>query len=157
MAASECSTATPPQHIALLGGGIIGLASAHYILASALLPQGSTVTLVENSRQGVAPGASSQAGGFLAGGERGTWVNPRSYDLARLSWTCFRGLAGLLDGVSRFGWAECGATGLRVGEGDASKSAYRNLPIGAAVGAEEGGRWLEGEREDLSGPGMGQV
>lgn len=150
----------PPQHIALLGAGIIGLSSAHYLLAHPSLPPHSTVTLIENSHLGVAAGASSQAGGFIAGGDGRGWTNERSRALAAVSFGCFRELAGELEGGRTYGWRECGATGLKVGEGEEKRSAYRNLPGGTKVEAgreEEEGRWMTGEREDMSGPGMGQI
>lgn len=60
-------------HTAIIGGGIIGLCSAWYTLESKHLPQGSTVTVVENSRLGLYQGASSSGGGFIAGGMGSDW------------------------------------------------------------------------------------
>lgn len=146
----------PPVHIAILGAGIVGLSTSLYLLRHPSLPLGSTVILVENTRQGrVAPGASSQGGGFIAGGDGQSWVNPRSRSLARCSFQCYKELDALLDGVREYGWRECGATGLRVGEGDEDRSKYRILPQGEAAPASE---WLEGVQEQLGrGTGIGQV
>ena len=139
----------------LLGGGIMSLSAAFYLLTDPALPRGARVTIVENSCTGIAAAASSYAAGFLAGGAD-VWQAPPSQDLARLSWQCHVALAAQLNGAEKWGFRECGAVGLRVGGGDESRSAYRLLPGGKKeVIADD---YLVGEREDLTGAGgMGQV
>jgi hypothetical protein len=142
-----------PLKIAIFGSGVVGLSSAYYILSSPLLPAGSTVTLIENSSS-IAAGASSYAGGFIAGGAGGdAWQGAPSRDLARLSWECHLQLVGVLEGRDKYGWRECGAVGLRVGGGGEERSAYRVLPVGVKQVVDED--WLEGEREDMAGDGRG--
>ncbi|KAK4702732.1 hypothetical protein P7C70_g3487, partial [Phenoliferia sp. Uapishka_3] len=143
------------RHICLLGGGIMSITTAYYLLTDPALPSGTRVTLVENSRRGIAAGASSYAAGFLAGGED-AWQAPPSQDLARLSWKCHVQLAKKLGGADAWGFRECTSVGLRVGGGSESRSAYRLLPGGKKEVLEDD--WLVGEREDLTGRGgMGQV
>lgn len=156
---------TAPQHIVILGSGIIGLCSAWYLLQSPDLPNGSTVTIIENcTSKRIAPGASSQAGGFIAGGNGSGWVGDASKDLARLSWTCHIELADKLDGREKWGWRETGAVGLRVGSGHNTRSKYRDLPSSGKKETGAAAEWLEaGEKEDLLGgkkgsqAGVGQM
>lgn len=151
------STASIPEHVCIFGSGIVGLSTAYYLLTSPLFPPHSTVTIFENSHNGIAPGASSFAGGFIAGGKTSVWHDPASQGLARLSWKCHVELAEELGGSKKWGWRECAATGLRVGDdAAASRSAYRALPAGNKDVGEPG--WLTGERENLSGDGgIGQM
>ncbi|GAA6007988.1 hypothetical protein JCM11491_006567 [Sporobolomyces phaffii] len=148
------------QEIVIIGSGIVGLCSAYYALT---LSPSSRVTILESSRAcTVAGGASSYAGGFIAGGP--SWHDPSSQDLARESWNCHVHLAKVLDGERNYGWRECGAIGLQVGH-PISRSAYRTLPQGngsETVTVEKGklrpGEWVEGEKEELSlEGGVGQV
>lgn len=148
------------ERVVILGSGIIGLCSSLSLLSAS---PSCTVTLIENSSSGqIAPGASSQAGGFLAGGSsQGGWVGEASVSLARLSWQEHLRLAQELGGREKWGFRECGAVGLRVGAGEGegegvSRSAYRDLPEGVK---EAGESWLEGEREDLANGlgGIGQM
>ncbi|ORY92911.1 FAD dependent oxidoreductase [Leucosporidium creatinivorum] len=134
--------------IVILGSGIVGLCSAYHLLKSPALPPNSTVTILENSSDGsIASGASSKAGGFIAGA-RGGWCGEPSTDLARLSWECHLELVNELGGREKWGWRECGAVGLRVGGGGQSRSAYRDLPKGKKEVSDRD--WLNGEREDLT-------
>lgn len=155
------SPSATPVHIGILGAGIVGLSSSYYLLTSPELPPGSTVTLLDNTRQNrVAPGASSQAGGFIGGGDGSSWVNPLSLDLARLSFACHKHLAeDVLGGAENYGWVEeCGALGVTVGTGDEQRSAYRRLPKGSKASAlKKGEGWLNGEREELPGTGVAQM
>ena len=133
----------------------MSITTAYYLLTDPTLPSGSRVSIVENSRSGIAAAASSYAAGFLAGGED-VWQAPPSQDLARLSWRLHTDLARQLGGADAWGFRECGAVGLRVGDGKESRSAYRLLPDGKAEVIKDD--WLVGEREDLTGNGgMGQV
>lgn len=145
-ALSMSSGAKQPQQIVIVGGGIIGLCTAHSLLNSPSLPPNSTVTIIENV--GIASAASGKAGGFISR----DWHNPFTTDLARLSWLEHLALAQKYDGVQKWGWRECGAIGLRVGsqEEDVERSAYRILPGGEGM---QGETWLNGEREDMSGSG----
>lgn len=154
-----------PQHTIILGSGIMGLCSAYYLLH--LSPASSShhvVTLIENSPSlTIAAGASSFAGGFLAGGP--AWHEGPARDLSRLSWECHVEMARELKGEERYGWRESRAAGLNVGGKGESRSKYRTLPGGVEkkeeVGEEErerGEAWYEGEKEELSTEGgVGQV
>lgn len=53
-----------PDNILILGGGIIGLSTAYYLLTSPHLPAKSTITLIE--RTAIAHCASSRAAGIIA-------------------------------------------------------------------------------------------
>lgn len=141
----------------ILGGGIIGLCSAWYLLQSFELPRDSTVTIIENCpSKRIAPGASSQAGGFIAGGNGQGWVGAASRDLARLSWSCHLDMANKLDGREKWGWRETGAVGLRVGTGHNTRSKYRDLPSSGQKETGADATWLEdGEKEDLLGGKLG--
>ncbi|GAA5870599.1 hypothetical protein JCM16303_001530 [Sporobolomyces ruberrimus] len=148
------------QEIVIIGSGIVGLSTAYYSLT---LSPSSRVTILESSTERqVAGGASSYAGGFIAGGP--SWHDPSSQDLARESWNCHVEIAEVLGGAENFGWRECGAIGLSVGH-PVKRSAYRTLPEGKgkeSVEVEEGrlpaGEWVEGEKEQLSlEGGVGQV
>lgn len=148
------------QDIVVIGSGIVGLSTAYYLLT---ISPSSSVTVLESSTTGtIAGGASSYAGGFIAGGA--SWHNVPSQDLARESWKCHAALAKLLDGSENFGWRECGAIGLSVGD-PVNRSAYRTLPGGTKkekIEADDGklppGEWVEGEKEELSlEGGVGQV
>ncbi|KAL8286462.1 hypothetical protein RQP46_004479 [Phenoliferia psychrophenolica] len=99
------STSAPPPHFCLLGGGIMSLTTAYYLLTSPSFPAGARVTLVENSRAGIAAAASSYAAGFLAGGAD-VWQAAPSQDLARLSWKCHVALAEQLGGKDKWGFRE---------------------------------------------------
>ena len=151
---SNPSAPAPPQDIIVVGSGIIGLCTAYYLLTSPLLPPSSRLTLLENCST-IAPGASSFAGGLVAGGKGDDWQGAPSRSLARLSWRLHCELARELGG-ERYGWRECGAVGLRVGGGETSMSAYRTLPDGKRDAVE--GDWLDGERMDMTGEGgIGQL
>ena len=58
-----------PIHTAIIGGGLVGLCSAWFALSRHILPKGSTVTIIENSRSGLHNGSSSRGRGFLVGGD----------------------------------------------------------------------------------------
>jgi glycine/D-amino acid oxidase-like deaminating enzyme len=137
------SPQAPADQIVIVGGGIIGLCSAYYILTSPLLPRNSTVVIIEASKHGVAQAASSSAGGFIS---RDWHTNP-VLSLAKLSWECHNELANKLKGEQNYGWRMCGAVGLTVGDELVERSAYRILPEGKAQTRK--GDWLNGAREDM--------
>ncbi|KAM0754781.1 FAD dependent oxidoreductase [Meredithblackwellia eburnea MCA 4105] len=138
--------------IVIIGAGIIGISSAYYILTHPARPKNTNVVLVENATSGIAPAASSWAGGFIAEG----WQDDPSKSLSSLSWNCHVQIARNLGGEANFGFRQCSSTGLRVGGGNQSRSAYRNLPNGKKEVLHND--WLVGEREDLTGTlGMGQI
>lgn len=132
-----------PQRIVIIGGGIVGLSTAYYVLASPHLPPHSTVTLIESSTRGIAQMASKNAGGFISK----YWHEKEVLPLAALSWACHVELANQFGGATEWGWRECGAVGLTVGSVGAERSAYRNLPEGRQEVIE--GDWLNGSREDM--------
>lgn len=68
----------PPIHTAIIGGGIIGLCSAFMALSHHTMPEGSTVTIIENSRLGLHQGASSSSLGMLTAGTGYSWCMPVS-------------------------------------------------------------------------------
>ncbi|GAA6041708.1 hypothetical protein JCM8097_003093 [Rhodosporidiobolus ruineniae] len=149
------------QTVVVLGSGIVGLSTCYYLLR---LSPSSKVVLVENSpSRTIAGGASSYAGGFIAGGE--TWNDGHEGALRMLSFACHEEMAAHLDGGEKWGFRHCGVIGLNVGGLDEDRSKYRNLPQGAGRKAVEGdgkelpkGTWVEGEREELSTEGgVGQV
>lgn len=57
-------TESIPRNIVIIGGGIIGVCTAYYLVTDPSLPADTSVTLVEGTR--IAAGASGHAGGFLA-------------------------------------------------------------------------------------------
>ncbi|GAA5856401.1 hypothetical protein JCM8547_008727 [Rhodosporidiobolus lusitaniae] len=145
------------QEICIVGSGILGLCTAYYTLE---LSPTTRVTLVENSlSRTIAGGASSQSGGFLAGGK--AWHEGLAQDLGRLSWEEHVALADKLGGREQYGFRESTAAGLNVGGQDEDRSKYRTLPGGSGrkkVEAKDGKSWVEGEREELSTEGgVGQV
>ncbi|SCV72647.1 BQ2448_4184 [Microbotryum intermedium] len=143
--------AAPRFELVVIGSGIIGLCTCYYLLDSDDLPQNTRVTLVENSRsRTIAHGASSNAGGLVAGGNPDSaWFGPTTTSLAELSYRCHQELAR--SGIGEWGYRETAATGLTVGRGPQTRSAYRNLPRGTQETVKH--EWLEGEREDLGGQG----
>lgn len=133
------------QDIVIIGGGIIGISAAYYLLVNQHFAPGSTVTLVENVA--IASAASGKAGGFISR----DWHNSATLNLANSSWLEHCELAQRFNGAQKWGWRKCGAIGLRVGELDGmERSAYRILPEGEGM---QGESWLNGEREDMSGTG----
>lgn len=134
--------------VVILGAGVIGLCSAFY-----LVEKGARVVLVDNAQE-VAQGASGYAGGFI--GTTG-WHGPDVEPLARLSWREHVRLAKLLDGENEYGFRECAALGVRIGEASLRRSAYRRLPTHGAHSTHVD--WLNGDdQEDLTGNGgVGQV
>jgi glycine/D-amino acid oxidase-like deaminating enzyme len=70
MPTSTTSSAIP-RNIVIVGGGIIGVCTAYYLVTDPSLPEDATVTLVEGTC--IAAGASGHAGGFLARDDK--WFN----------------------------------------------------------------------------------
>lgn len=124
--------------VVIVGGGIIGLCTAYYLLES-----GCKVTIVENSS--IACAASSKAAGFIGGGPG--WHQPANVDLARLSFQQFSELAMRFDGPRTFGWNLCTTTGVKVGATE-KMSAYRQLPVSNTQAGK--GQWAHGEHVPLS-------
>lgn len=138
-------------HVVIVGGGIIGLCTAYYLLTS---PSPPRVTLVENTHIGAA--ASSKAAGFVAGNKG--WHAPANVDLARLSFEAFTELAKTLNGAESFGWRIVRTTGVKIGNQD-KMSSYRTLPVGEpASSSKDGlGAWANGEKVPLINEGAGQL
>ena len=57
-----------PRNVVIIGGGIIGVCTAYYLVSDPTLPEYTTVTLIEGTK--IAAGASGHAGGFLAREEK---------------------------------------------------------------------------------------
>jgi glycine/D-amino acid oxidase-like deaminating enzyme len=83
-----------PKDIVIIGGGVIGICTAYYLLTTGT----SNVTLVETHE--VAGAASGKAGGFLAL----DWHGPATNDLAALSWRLHKELAKEHDGENKWGY-----------------------------------------------------
>ncbi|SCZ92647.1 BZ3500_MvSof-1268-A1-R1_Chr5-2g08065 [Microbotryum saponariae] len=145
------ASAEPRPELVVIGSGIIGLCTCYYLLTSDDLPLNARVTLVENSRsQTIAHGASSNAGGFVAGGNPDSaWFGSTTSSLGELSYRCHQELAQ--SRIGEWGYRETSATGLTVGHGDQSRSAYRTLPKGTSETVEHD--WLDGQREDVGAQG----
>ncbi|KAL1405625.1 hypothetical protein Q8F55_009264 [Vanrija albida] len=143
-----------PADIVIIGGGIIGVSTAYYLVTS---PEQPRVTLIENTS--IAAAASGKAAGFIA--REAAWHYPATEDLARLSFAAFQDLAARFDGERAFGWRQfSAATGVLVGTDDGKMSEYRNLPNSRALDGSDRPAWTHGRRVDLSGKGeggMGQV
>lgn len=137
------------SEIVILGGGVIGLCTAYYLLESDKLPHGSRVTIVENVS--IAFGASSRAAGFIGGGD--AWHKEANQQLARLSWDAFEKLSRKLDGSNSYGYRYCSVTGVVVGEGQNKMSSYRQLPTGVVASPSNRVPWYNGQsvNMDVSG------
>jgi glycine/D-amino acid oxidase-like deaminating enzyme len=129
--------------IIILGGGIIGLSTAYYLLTSSPKPR---VTLIEPHR--VAHGASSRAMGMVAE----TWHDREVLPLARLSWRCYLELVEQFSGIDEFDWRLSKVTGADIGQPQSKRSAYRKIPVGKQT-SEQGGLVLNGTKYDMTGHG----
>lgn len=76
------SAPNTPRNIVIIGGGIIGVCTAYYLVRDPLLPKGTTVTLVEGTE--IAAGASGHAGGFLARDEE--WFTEATKGACLCAW-----------------------------------------------------------------------
>lgn len=133
-------------NVVILGGGIIGLSTAYYLLSDAA-SYPVKVTLIEPHR--IAHGASSRAMGMIAE----TWHDRDVLPLAKLSWRCYRDLVSAHNGGQEFDWTMSKVSGVDVGSSKVKpgrRSAYRKLPAGRHVAERE---WLSGERYDMTGSG----
>lgn len=91
---------TAPREIVVVGGGIIGVCTAYYLLSS-ITPASSPVTRVTLVEEEVIAGAASgKAGGFLAL----DWHGPATTSLAKLSYRLHRDLATEYGGAERWGY-----------------------------------------------------
>ncbi|CAD6904892.1 unnamed protein product [Tilletia controversa] len=96
-AAAASPVPVPERHIVVVGGGVIGAATAYY-LASHPGRHAARITVCETSYL-IAPGASSKSGGFLAS----DWHDHGTASLAALSFRLHSELAEEHDGEAR--WA----------------------------------------------------
>lgn len=99
----------PPEHIVIVGAGIIGCTTAYYLSRhqvatrsggtspSASSLERTKITIIEASKRGPAQGASGKAGGLVA-----KWARPE--ELARLSFGEHVRLAEEHGGAERWGW-----------------------------------------------------
>jgi glycine/D-amino acid oxidase-like deaminating enzyme len=132
--------------IVIVGGGIIGLCTAYYLLDSGA---DVGVTIIENVS--VANGASSRAAGFIGGGSG--WHKEANQALAALSWEAFEQLAKKLDGAKSYGYRHCAVTGVKVGTGQDEMHSYRQLPAGATASKTNRVPWYNGESMNLDTSG----
>ncbi|KAF1814581.1 fad NAD binding oxidoreductase [Eremomyces bilateralis CBS 781.70] len=98
-------TAPEPQHIVIIGGGIIGCCTAYFLSRHPLYhPSTHSITLIEATT--IAGGASGKAGGLLA-----KWAYPSC--LVPLSFRLHARLAEEHAGAQRWGYrlVECGQLG----------------------------------------------
>lgn len=105
-----------PAHrdIVVVGGGIIGVCSAYYILAALGDVETTSVTLVEE--EAIACAASGKAGGFLAL----DWHGPATTSLARLSYGLHQELAAEYDGPNRWGYRDMDSFSFAISANDSS-------------------------------------
>jgi glycine/D-amino acid oxidase-like deaminating enzyme len=96
--------------VVILGGGIMGLTTAFYLLQS-----NAKVTLIES--HAIAHGASSRAMGMIGR----DWQSTSTKQLAQLSWKLYQEFPNMLQVT--------GAIGVQV-ESGAKLSRYRDLPNG---------------------------
>lgn len=89
------------REIVVIGGGIIGVCSAYYLVSAlTATPEASLVHVTLVEEEGIACAASGKAGGFLAM----DWHGPATTSLARLSYTLHQQLATEHDGAERWGY-----------------------------------------------------
>lgn len=137
-------------HVVIVGGGIIGLCTAYYLLSGRTSVR---VTLVENTH--IAAAASSKAAGFVAGNKG--WHTDANVELAKLSFDAFTALAAELDGANAFGWRLVKTTGVKIGNQD-KMSGYRTLPVAESLSNTEGlGAWANGDKVVLINEDSGQL
>ncbi|XP_060187634.1 putative oxidoreductase TDA3 [Lycium barbarum] len=111
-----------PKHVAVCGGGVIGVCTAYFLSKS-----GANVTLIEQSA--VACAASGKAGGFLAL----DWCDGGPVaSLARASFNLHRLLAQELDGPQSYGYRPLTTLSVSVDESlssSSSSSSNRTGPL----------------------------
>ena len=120
-----------PAGPVIIGGGIIGLSTAYYLLTH---PSRPTVTLIERVTPGHA--ASGRAMGMI-GRE---WQPRHTLALSRLSWRCYEDLDRAYGGAEGWGWKNAEALGLEL-ESGATLSRYRAVQKGEIEGGEGGVQW----------------
>lgn len=92
------SNSTPPQHIVIIGGGIIGVCTGYYLAIHPSRPANSKITIVEATH--VAGAASGKAGGLLAL----DWHGQATASLSELSYRLHQELSQEHDGVKNWGY-----------------------------------------------------
>ena len=133
--APAASASTSSRCIVIIGGGIIGLSTAYYLLSASSFPV-PKVTLVE--RHKIAHGASGRAMGMIGR----DWQPSHALPLSRLSWECYEELDTTYGG-EKWDWMVRPALGVEVKSG-ARLSAYRPVRKRGKGGMGEG-RGLNGE------------
>lgn len=88
---------TPPKNIVIIGGGIAGVSTAHFLSLSSARG-GAKITLVENVK--IAAGASGYSGGFLAK----DWHGSATADLSAMSFDLHAQLANEFGGREKWGY-----------------------------------------------------
>jgi glycine/D-amino acid oxidase-like deaminating enzyme len=112
------------RHIVIIGGGIIGVCTAYYLLTHARSPGPEVkVTLVETYV--VAGCASGKAGGFIPL----DWHGPATASLGRLSWNSFADLAREYDEAQKWVSRPMGAVGYAVLSAKATKNKSSELGL----------------------------
>jgi hypothetical protein len=106
------------RHIVIIGGGIIGVCTAYYLLKHARSPEGPEVKVTLVETHVVAGCASGKAGGFIAL----DWHSPATASLGRLSWNLFADLAREYDGAQKWGFRPMGAVGYTMLSAKATKN-----------------------------------
>jgi glycine/D-amino acid oxidase-like deaminating enzyme len=91
-------SSTNPQRIVIIGGGIAGISTAYYLIRSASLPSGSSITIIEGTD--IAAAASGKSGGFLAK----DWHGSATASLSAMSYDLHKGLADEYGGKDKWGY-----------------------------------------------------
>jgi glycine/D-amino acid oxidase-like deaminating enzyme len=92
------STHKPPQHIAIIGGGIAGISTASFLAHSPSLPAGAQITVIEGTE--IAAAASGKSGGFLAK----DWHGTPTASLSAMSFELHKELADRYGGGEKWGY-----------------------------------------------------
>ncbi|GFZ46516.1 hypothetical protein JCM24511_04763 [Saitozyma sp. JCM 24511] len=139
----------PPVDVVIVGGGIVGITTAYYLLSNPNFPHPTQVTLIEPVD--VAHAASGRAMGMIGR----DWQESSTRQLAQLSWQCYEELAAKFGGCEAWDWMESEALGVEVVWG-AQLSRYRSLPKGDSEGAAVD-RTFNGSVYSMGSIGVGHV
>lgn len=139
----------PPVDVVIVGGGIVGITTAYYLLSNFCSPHPTQVTLVE--AVDVAHAASGRAMGMIGR----DWQASSTRQLAELSWQCYEELAAKFGDREAWDWMESEALGVEVVSG-AQLSRYRSLPKGDSRGAGFDQTFNE-EMYNMGSSGVGHV